>query len=296
MNTKNQPLNADSEKSKQTSIPSTENVIPSAALTNTTLPKETPAEEKLTGTQKPRRNPTNIQRSKVTSLAEITDEVLLELIPGHITSNVSRNSPRIVEAKNLIRDSFTAENKSPFIKKMQGLRILRPAWIEIEQWESEIDISPEERQIAFMASWGMKDSEIAEELGYTYDRVRNVLGTKRAKDKVEEIQSKVLKVNPKKWMEKLLPDALAVSHKIMMDEAVKPGVRLQAAFDIMDRVMGKAKQTVEVQDSTYRDLLQKLEEIAKKEQNTIEVGEAKTWESKEQENLDPIDKWAMKNL
>jgi hypothetical protein len=86
-------------------------------------------------------------------------------------------------------------------------------------------------------------------------------------------------------LESLTPRALAALERLVEDEA-NPTVRLGAAREILDRTMGKPKQSVSVDVTSSGALhLQALQELADRariaEQRTIDITPVETVEQKD---------------
>jgi hypothetical protein len=153
-----------------------------------------------------------------------------------------------------------------------------------------------------MAAWGMKNVEIKQNLKCSDGFIAECLKSDVAKDKVKEIQEKIWGRDPKKWIESLLPDAIKTAYEIMTSTTAKESVRLAAAEGFIDRSLGKAPQKIEVNDSTMRKVIEKLdaiESLKKKglleEDQIIEAEFEPLTEKKPETKEDEIEKWIKEN-
>ena len=135
-------------------------------------------------------------------------------------------------------------------------------------------------------------------LGCSDAHITGAMKSPLVKEKVKEIQEKIWGRDPKKWIESILPDAIKTAMEIMQDENQKGSVRLQAAETFMDRAMGKATQKLEVNDSTMRKVIEKLDNLESlKKQGLIDekdIIEAEIVETKDAPS-DEVDKWVREN-
>jgi hypothetical protein len=106
-----------------------------------------------------------------------------------------------------------------------------------------------------------------------------------------------MKVNPRKFIEKVIPEAVKTVYEVMTDTKVKAATRLAAAESFIDRVWGKATQKVEVEDSTIRDVLMKIDQInaLQKTEDAKKVIEMKKEEGECQSESNPIETWVEQN-
>lgn len=160
--------------------------------------------------------------------------------------------------------------------------------------------------IVYLAAEGKTNAEIAMVLNITSDTVRLKLGTEQMQFAVKHMRYKLYGKDHKKRFEEILPHAIDVTEEILLDPNAKQATRFAAAQEVMDRTLGKPKQTVEHEGSIVRALFEKLDE-KKTVQPIIDVGVPELLENPNNEpviqkyanpNLssDPVEDWVKKNL
>lgn len=155
--------------------------------------------------------------------------------------------------------------------------------------------------VAYMVAWGMTDREISESLGISKQAVNVAKNVPHVKKTIAEIKQRIFERDPKRMLKEYLPKAVQTAADIMTDNSVKPGVRLNAAQDIMDRNLGKAAQKLDIDSSNLRTLMEKLDrhqvagsmpDILAESRNVADpIGE-----KKEPEEKDLADTWAEEHL
>lgn len=235
------------------------------------------------------------------SLAErgitLTEDDLLKYIPYKTAQNKTNRA----EALNLLMLSLKESVTKAMVARMVYLGLARPDWVDAKEWEEKYPLLGEERFICFLAASGMTDVEIAKEMETSVNDVRMILSFERAQKRIDEIRTKDFGKNPKKWfdrIEAILPEAIETAYELMIDPLQKGSTRLAAAESFMDRVLGKAAQKIEIEDSTVKDVLQKIDEIVSSEKKALAD---KTIELKKEESCavaeggDTIETWVAKN-
>lgn len=120
-------------------------------------------------------------------------------------------------------------------------------------------LSGRESIIAYMSAWGMTDREMSESLEMARQNVTETRNRDHVKKQIAAIKQRIFERDPKRMLKEYLPRAIITATEIMTDPLVKPGVRLNAAQDIMDRNLGKAAQKIEVEHTNLRALMEKLD-------------------------------------
>lgn len=119
------------------------------------------------------------------------------------------------------------------------------------------------RAIAHLKSTNADAVQISALLGVEIDEVNRVLGLRRIKDLIFEIQKKYANRDFQNLFKDLLPDAVDTVRTLMLDSGTKEGTRLSAAVAIMDRALGKPSQNVDIGSSMIRDLFAALDKHEK---------------------------------
>lgn len=223
---------------------------------------------------------------------------------------LEKKRPKINKAKAKAEvDAFLAEKPgqydSKLIANMKKIGMKKPDWIPTEAWcPPRKGMEPMQSVICYMAAWGLKPAEIGRNVGLNGNTVVNFLARESSKAEVKSIQDRIWGQDPKKWLQSLIPDAIRTIVEVMNDKKAKQQTRLNAAADVLDRSLGKAKQELEVTDGNMRQVLEKLDRIEKKrdgvtlpeEKNEDEPIEAEFTEVKEDEPKDKVDQWIADNL
>lgn len=174
------------------------------------------------------------------------------------------------------------------------------------------DLVNKDQMLVFLAASGKSNPEIAEILGIDRSTVRLKLQDSRMQFEVKHMRYKLYGSDHKKRFSEILPHAIDVTEQILKDPNAKQAVRFAAAQEVMDRTLGKPKQTIDHQGSLFRDLIEKLDG-KEKEKPIIDVSnimDASVVPMSENPNeriladpttnpnleKDSIDQWAAKNL
>ncbi len=119
-----------------------------------------------------------------------------------------------------------------------------------------VNADPEERGLAFvsdhvvramvhMAALGLADRVIAKNLGVPYQRVRMTLNSNSVKNEIERLQMDYFRKDSETMFKRLVPAAVQTIFGIMAKRASKDSNRLDAAKYLVDRALGKPKETIE---------------------------------------------------
>lgn len=222
---------------------------------------------------------------------------------------LSKKRPRINKPKLKAEiEEYVSQNPGQYdtklIAKMKKVGMKRPDWIPGEAWSPpQRGMEPMQSVICYMAAWGMKPGEIGRNVGLSGNTVIDFLAKETSKAEVRAIQDRIWGQDPKKWLQSLIPDAIRTVVEVMNDKSAKQQTRLNAAADVLDRSLGKAKQELEVTDGNMRSVLEKLDRIEKiksgvtlPQENTDEPIEAEFVEVKDDEPKDTVDRWIEENL
>jgi hypothetical protein len=148
--------------------------------------------------------------------------------------------------------------------------------------------------ICHLAAWGLKNCEIEKQARTSPIKITNVLTSVEGQARIREIQKEVWGTDAKKWLERILTEAIQTAYDVMTHPEAKHSVRLAAAQDFMDRSMGKAQQRLTVEDSTMRSVIERLDRIAQLKESgapkDIVDAEFKVVQDNE-EKRDEVDKW-----
>ncbi len=123
--------------------------------------------------------------------------------------------------------------------------------------------------VAYMAAQGKTNAEIAELLEIDISTVRSRLSDERIQFEVKHLRYKLFGKDHKKRFMDILPHAIDVTENTLLDKNSKSSLRFAAAQEVMDRALGKPKQTMEHEGSLIRALFDKMD--GKQEKPVIDV-------------------------
>jgi hypothetical protein len=119
--------------------------------------------------------------------------------------------------------------------------------------------------LVYLAAQGRSPKEIADILGLTAETVRLKLNHERIQFEVKHLRYKLFGKDHKKRFSDILPYAIDATEAILKNPSAKDRTRFAAAQEIMDRALGKPKQTVEHEGSLIRALIEKLDQNGQNE-------------------------------
>lgn len=155
------------------------------------------------------------------------------------------------------------------------------------------------RACIHFAALGYSQKDIARHLGISAGRVSAIMKSQSCQSEIERLQKEFF--DPDKIFKQILPEAVKVTRRIMNRASAKDSDKLTAASQFMDRALGKAKQTMEVQGSAIKDLFAALD----KSRNTphyltppieAEFNEVSDKKESPKENQDSMDEWLDQHL
>ena len=120
------------------------------------------------------------------------------------------------------------------------------------------NLANKDEMLVYLSAKGAKTSEIASALDLTPQTVRLKLADDRVQFEIKRLRYQLYGKDHKKRFQDILPYAMDVTEEILKSPSAKPQLRFAAAQEVMDRALGKPKQTVEHEGSLVRSLLEKL--------------------------------------
>lgn len=115
------------------------------------------------------------------------------------------------------------------------------------------------RLIIYFKALGLKNKDIATQLGVSAETVGRTLRSPVAQEELARVQQEIIFKQPIEMFRTLLPAAVKVVAEIMMSKRASSGTRLVAAEKIMDRALGKPTQEIKQEVSNIRDLIDALD-------------------------------------
>lgn len=150
------------------------------------------------------------------------------------------------------------------VKRMKDAGLPRPADVSSISWTQLQHLQVGRHHvIAYMLACGASQKSIAEAVGMEPNSICNIANSEKMKFEVSRLQHKLFGADAKKRFQGLMPKAINTIEEIMDDKKEKGSVRLSAATEIVDRSIGKAAQTINVEGSLIRQLYEKLDDKQK---------------------------------
>lgn len=167
----------------------------------------------------------------------------------------------------------------------------KPPNISWTQWNAPRRLTHRHMVIAHMAAMGATNKQICEELNISPSRMSIILKSTRIQEKINELLSNSSEKSMKARLDRIVPQAIDVTEKILNDETEASKLRSDIAFKFMERAWGKPAQKVDVQDTTLEKLFDRLDRIER--QKEIEVSQVKRSELEHIEDAEVVVKKAV---
>jgi hypothetical protein len=120
------------------------------------------------------------------------------------------------------------------------------------------DLPIRDQAISYLTMEGWTNEEIASCLQVPIEVIRLKLTDERIQEKSRNLHYQIYSEDSKKRYQDMLPHAMRVIEDILKDPMAKPQLKIDAAREVTDRVLGKPKQTVEHEGSLIRAFLERL--------------------------------------
>lgn len=118
------------------------------------------------------------------------------------------------------------------------------------------------REIARLYSSGVKASTIAQRLGYTAARVNEILALPEVKAEIKKFRTAFFDKDVKGALREAGPDFVKSLHSAILDPALKPDKRAELAKWGIEQLEGKARQQVDVNDTSLDKFMQLLKQMS----------------------------------
>jgi hypothetical protein len=155
----------------------------------------------------------------------------------------------------------------------------RNAGISIAEYKTTKRMSHRLHLIAYLASAGMKQVDIASKMGVGHTYISKVMKTDRMQALVKEKAYEMFGKGAAQKFLQVLPKAIETAEKVMLDENEKGSVKADVAFRFMDRALGKPEQKTTVNQGGIRTLIERFDEFTAsmrpKTVKTIELSKEK---------------------
>lgn len=177
----------------------------------------------------------------------------------------------------------------------------------------KIKLLPESHYaIAYLTIHGWKPDDIAKEIKYNANTVRDILKKEEVKKYIIKARHKLYGEDPAQRIKEIVPKAIDVAEEIMLKKSTKPHVKADIAFRFIERHMGKPTQQVDLGEGTVRTLLKLLntqnglDSQPQNLKNDIEdafykeldqdLAESSDGPKEEPKEADKVDDWISKNI
>jgi len=159
-----------------------------------------------------------------------------------------------------------------------------------QEWEEKLGNYKYET-IAYMAASGMRQKEICAQIGMTQSWVSNIVTSQAVQKRIREIQKEHFGGSIEERFKKAMPQAMKVMEETIEDGSVHDQrLKVDTSKWVLEKVTGKATQTVAHEGAALSDLMLKLDSLAGAEAREVE--EVLEIEA----NRDPMDEWILNNV
>lgn len=144
--------------------------------------------------------------------------------------------------------------------------IPKPPLVSDKWWNGGkpgVTMTPRRKQAIYLMALGKSYGFIAEELDYNYNTLVKFLNEPEVQQLIAHKQEMIFQNNAKGRIKSLMSDAYDVVDYILKDRNEKSSVRLDAAKYVIDHVVGKSAQAIEIKGNLLGDLLSQLDELTK---------------------------------
>ena len=146
------------------------------------------------------------------------------------------------------------------VDEMRALGLPKPPEVTWGMWMGPKKCSHVHEALIYMAASGATNKRIADDLGYTQSRISIILSKPEIKAKIKAVQQSLWGENADRRFSQLLPSAIDVAEEVLNNPNERSNLRVDVAFRLMDRALGKPKQEVTVEGNLIADLIHKLDQ------------------------------------
>lgn len=148
------------------------------------------------------------------------------------------------------------------LQKLRKAGFPKPDGVSWPQWLGLKKLSTRHHYIAFLAAVGKSQKEICEETGMSPSRMSIVMNSQRMRQEVARIQNEHFGKNTAERFMQMLPKATKFYDDMLnTQDQQSRGLKFKVAKDLMDRALGKPKETVEIKNNSVRELYLFLDQI-----------------------------------
>lgn len=143
------------------------------------------------------------------------------------------------------------------------LKLPKPQKVTESTWRTPIELKPRHRKVIHLAALGKTRAIIAEETGYSPAFIDRLLASHNIKRRIRAKQESLFEGDAKMTMKVLMNKAFGTIEEIIEGdggEEIKASTRLDASKFVIDHVIGKATQSVDIKHSTLAEFMRRLDE------------------------------------
>lgn len=145
----------------------------------------------------------------------------------------------------------------------------KPEGVTWGQWVGPKKLSHRHELVCMKAALGSTASDIAREFGYTDGRMSIILNTPRVKAAVANLRERFFGANIEARFKGIVPKAVTLLEAVIDSPSEKTSNRLDAAKEVLNRSLGKSKETVEIKTSSVRDVFVYLDQMRTAQQGQL---------------------------
>jgi hypothetical protein len=182
------------------------------------------------------------------------------------------------------------------IERMKMAGMTRPTDCSVAEWTGIGKLKPSHELIAYMLAQGMSVGEICKKTKRSRSFVNTLQSRSRFTFRVQELQYLMYGRHAMKKLQSLVPHAINATAEVLQDDEAKASSKLRAAELVLDRVMGKPKQTIEYESASLSDFYKRLDQIIEAKKVPPKEIEGTEEIVIEAEVVDEVDEWCEANL
>lgn len=160
----------------------------------------------------------------------------------------------------------------------------KPEGVDWGDWLGPRRLTHRHEIIAMYAATGVNARTIARSMGYTESRISIVLNSKRMKDAIKTIRDQHYGQNVQARMNSMNQKAVDVIEEILNCPNERNAVKLNASRELLNRTLGKPKETLEIQNGSIREIFAYLD--ANRNSNSLALAPEPTQAKREIKVID----------
>lgn len=149
------------------------------------------------------------------------------------------------------------------IRDMKDQGLPKPPLFPKERWYIEVNVTETDYRVELIvqnAAIGRPLDYIARQIHLPQERVEQILMSPEIMRRIRDRQLEMFSGQERSAIKNLFPEAFATMQEILANREEKSSLRFQVAAYVIDQVIGRSQQSVEVKTNLLADILQKLEQ------------------------------------